>query len=79
MWCTVGMFKVTFRDTGNERDLNDAPIYLPDIPTQGEAVYFRERGTAGRARSGRVTSRHWHIATKEPGESEVVILVTMDK
>ena len=73
------MFKVTFRDVSTEQNLSE-PVFLPDVPGQGEAVYFRDRaGSTRRAEAGRVVSRHWHIATKEPGESEIVILMAMDK
>jgi len=34
----------------------------------GEALYLHERPFQG-ARSSRVASRHWHIATKEPENS----------
>ena len=72
-----GMFKVTFRDARNERDLTDG-VFLPDVPAPGDAIHIRERAHHGSSQSGHVTRRHWHIATKEPGESEVVVLVALD-
>ncbi len=70
------MFKVVFRDERNSSDLTPVVI-LPAIPAVGEAVYIREQ-PHHRPRTGRVASRHWHIATKEPENSEVILLVQLD-
>jgi hypothetical protein len=72
-----GMFKVTFRDAHNNSDLTNG-IVLPSIPAVGEPVHLKERAHHGRAQTGHVTSRHWHIMTREPEDSEVVILVALD-
>ena len=71
------MFKVTFRDAHTENDLTGG-IFLPDVPAPGDAVHIRERIYHGRSQFGHITSRHWHIATKEPGESEAVVFVALD-
>lgn len=71
------MFKVTFRDTKDTRDLTKG-LHLQAVPNIGDMIHIRERVYHGSSLSGRVTARHWHIATKEPGESEVVVFVDID-
>lgn len=70
------MFLVRFRDANRDSDLTKS-MHLPAIPSVGEPVYIREL-PHHRPQTGRVASRHWHIATKEIESSEVVILVTLD-
>lgn len=70
------MFRVVFRDERNGKDLTPEVI-LPAIPAVGEPVYIRER-LHHRPQTGRVTARHWNIVTKEPENSEVIVLVKLD-
>lgn len=73
----AGMFKVWFKNASNDRNLTNDAVILPQVPGVGEAVYLRERPHHGPT-TGRVASRHWHIATREPENSEVVVMVQLD-
>lgn len=70
------MLRVVFRDERNGNDLTPEVI-LPAIPAVGEPVYIRER-PHHRPQTGRVTARHWNIVTKEPENSEVIVLIKLD-
>lgn len=76
------MFRVTFRDEKTNQNLTKSPLLMQAIPVQGEMVYIREYANSGSSRppqTGRVTSRHWLIASLEPDESEVILMMAMEK
>lgn len=71
------MFKTTFQNADGNGWLA-GPIFLPSIPAMGEPVEIKEKAHHGRATVGHVVRRTWHIVSKDPGESEVIILVAVD-
>ena len=71
------MFKVTFRNATNDRDLTKA-VFLPELPAKGEKVHVRQKPDSWRNQTGTVTERIWHIVDDDPGASEVFVLVSLD-
>lgn len=71
------MFRVTFRNVDNDRDLTKA-VFLPEVPAKGEKVHVRQKPDSWKNQAGTVTERTWYIVDDDPSASEVIVMVALD-
>jgi hypothetical protein len=72
------MFKVTFRNADNERNLTNG-LFMHEVPARGERVHIRQKVDSWRDQQGTVTDRIWFVVDDEPNASDVVVMVTLDE
>lgn len=74
----MAMFKVTFRNAENDRNLTQT-LVMPVVPDKGERVHIRRNPDDWRVQEGVVTERVWFICDADANVSDVVVMVALNE